>query len=386
MTDRQADALYELQNEPYRLFFPIGWLFGLWGAVLWPAFVMGLTSTYPGPLHAQVMVGGFLSAFAFGFLMTAVPRFTRSLPARVSELAWIALPLVALPLVGLSGSSMAISLTLLLSFTGAVKFLVKRFRQRNSEPPQPFMFIGIGICSGLLGLVLQLFGEQSAFAFNLGRLLFLQAFMLALVVGVGSRLIPMFMGFGPPPSPEAIADDKPRSFHNPFIWMGIVFLLSYVIEAADGLSTGRLARALLVTGVMVNYWFIWKLPPMRTKLTWGLWLSAWMTLAGLWGVALFPSYNIHFLHLVYAGGLGLMTLMIATRVVLAHGGFSLQLEGQLKSLFVVIGFVLFAAVTRLSAGFIPKSYLPHLAYAAWLWIGGLLIWGAVIGRRIFQRP
>src|SRR5215471_8126085 len=63
-------------REPYRLFFPLGILFGLAGVAIWPLYSFGLTATYSGRSHALVQTGGFLYAFIAGFLLTAVPRFT----------------------------------------------------------------------------------------------------------------------------------------------------------------------------------------------------------------------------------------------------------------------------------------------------------------------
>ena len=63
-----------LWNEPFRVFFPVGFLLALVGVLLWPLFFWGATATYPGMMHARLMIEGFLACSIFGFLGTAGPR------------------------------------------------------------------------------------------------------------------------------------------------------------------------------------------------------------------------------------------------------------------------------------------------------------------------
>jgi hypothetical protein len=42
--------------------------------MLWPLFFWGAIGTYPGVMHARLMIEGFMSCFIFGFLATAGPR------------------------------------------------------------------------------------------------------------------------------------------------------------------------------------------------------------------------------------------------------------------------------------------------------------------------
>ena len=61
-------------EEPFRLFFPLGLVSGIVGLVLWPLFLWGTVSIYPGIVHARLMIEGFMGAFIIGFLGTAGPR------------------------------------------------------------------------------------------------------------------------------------------------------------------------------------------------------------------------------------------------------------------------------------------------------------------------
>ena len=61
-------------EEPYRVFFPLGMLAGIWGVLMWPMFYAGWLKFYPGEAHTRMMIGGFMGAFVLGFLGTAFPR------------------------------------------------------------------------------------------------------------------------------------------------------------------------------------------------------------------------------------------------------------------------------------------------------------------------
>ena len=63
-------------TDPYRIFFPLGIILGMFGVSIWPLYYYGLTPGYSGRAHAFVQTDGFLFAFIAGFLLTAIPRFT----------------------------------------------------------------------------------------------------------------------------------------------------------------------------------------------------------------------------------------------------------------------------------------------------------------------
>jgi uncharacterized protein involved in response to NO len=368
-----------LCREPYRLFFPIGIAYGFWGVALWLLYGFKMISVYPGPLHMQMMVGGFLGAFAFGFLTTILPRFTRAAPAQPFELAWIAGPLLIGPLLW-GGASRLFLPALTISFLGMTVYAGSRWWRGASRPPDPFILIGHGLIAALAGLILQQIPFADPRWTLLGRLLFLRAFMLLVIVGVGGQLIPMLLGG----APAAGCMRSPRARNNRFLYLGLALLSAFFIEALMWGDLGRVLQAVIVAAVALKHWRIFQLPIARSKLAWILWTSCWFLVTGLAGEALFPRYAVHFLHLSFIGGLALTSMMVATRLVLAHGGFSLMLETRLQSLYWAGGFVLTASVTRLAAGFIPAAYEHHLTYAALLWLMGLSIWAVVVGRKIAQ--
>ena len=68
-----------MKIDLYRIFFPVGWLLGFWGALVWVLYFFDLIQ-YPGALHPEIMMGGFILSFVIGFLGTAAPKFTNSFP------------------------------------------------------------------------------------------------------------------------------------------------------------------------------------------------------------------------------------------------------------------------------------------------------------------
>ena len=63
-------------EDPYRLFFPLGMLAGIWGVMMWPMLYGGWLKFYPGEAHTRMMIEGFMGAFVIGFSGTAFPRLT----------------------------------------------------------------------------------------------------------------------------------------------------------------------------------------------------------------------------------------------------------------------------------------------------------------------
>ena len=97
MTPQRPSFLSLCPAEPFRIFFPPATLLGISGVSLWPLFFSGLHPFYPGPMHARLMIKGFLAGFVIGFLGTALPRLLSAPPLRRSDLwAFAVLPKVRL--------------------------------------------------------------------------------------------------------------------------------------------------------------------------------------------------------------------------------------------------------------------------------------------------
>lgn len=371
------------QVDAYRYFFPAGWLLGIWGVLLWILFPWSLVQ-YPGLSHPEIMMGGFFLCFVCGFLMTAAPRFTSSFgPTLLEHLASGAL-IAALFLSLAFPSKTPFFIVVNFIFIFLAVYLFRRFLSRKSNPPDAFIFVGFGVLSGLTGSVLLTLGQfidVPGSLYTFGRLLFLQTYILCLVLGVGSRLIPALLGWAPLPT-DLKATSKSKVLK--FAVLAIIFVFSYVVEVWLTFLAGQILRAIVITVLCFQYWNVHKFPKRRAYQTWGLWVATWSLVLGQWGLVVLPSFRIHLLHVIFTSGLALMTFMIAVRVGLSHGHHEMALEKNSKALGLGAFLVFFAGLTRLSAGFAPHIYQSHLIYAAYTWILGLLIWGWVFLPRIYQ--
>ena len=156
------------------------------------------------------------------------------------------------------------------------------------------------------------------------------------------------------------------------------------VIAEYGWSIPALAwlRALIGSVLVLVNLRPWRPPVTRTTLSWCVWTAHWLLISALWIVALVPKYRIDFLHAMFIGAFTLLILAVATRVVLSHGGHALAEERRSWPLRIGLATGFVAMLARLAAPFTPVSYFSHLAWASVFWIGGMLIWGIYLLRRI----
>ncbi|MNK94027.1 NnrS protein [compost metagenome] len=208
----------------------------------------------------------------------------------------------------------------------------------------------------------------------------MQAYILCLVLGVGSRLIPALLGFAPLPTE---ANNRKQQV-GIFVVLAVLFLLSFVIEALGAFLPAQVLRSVVITFMAVRFWNLHTFPQRKVYQSWWIWVAAYFVVLGHWGIVFFPSARIHLLHLILVSGLGLMTLMIASRVTLSHGKHDMGIEKNSKALFLGAFLMCAAGATRASAGITAHIYQSHLLYASYLWIGGLIVWGWIFLPKLFK--
>lgn len=374
-----------LQKNPYRLFFTLGAVLAFIGITPW-ALVLINESSYPRDLHRQIMINGFLLSFVCGFLMTAVPKFTGSFAASKIELSVIfsTLVLAAVAIFFLpsffSYGFAAVAIAALIVFAG------KRFARRSSNPPFTFVFIGVGLLLWFLSNVVQslIAGgvELSPGAQEFANGLFTNGALMCLILGVGGRLIPAILGWQDVISHqrERYEKDEPFLAVVPLdVWLAVaVFFLSFVLQPWFSATACLLARAVVVLYFGVKYWRVHRPPKARSYLTWSLWLSCWCLIGGYFLSAFWPEGGVHAMHVLFIGGFSLLTLLISTRVSLAHGGAGPAVEKTSPGILIFTSILLLAALTRVTAIVWPRIYRDHLGYAAILWIAGLALWAWTI--------
>lgn len=385
--------------DPYRIMFPLGLVFAVAGVAVWIIFAQETaTFPYPGMLHANLMIGGFMLAFAAGFLGTAAPRLTGTRGFGRIEVAVTTIMGGLLLVSAVSGWTAFFHLVIIVSLVLLISALATRLRHRRRNPPPTLLIAASGLFCGLAGNLAILLAHADLappIVMVWGRLAFYHGMMLGLVLGVGSFLVAVLLGWEELPAgaadhPADGVDEKvtrdpaegesraltPRS-KAVRIWTVIVALtlpISFIADAVGTAQIGGLTRAVMATVTALTVWRLYRLPRQRSVLAFGAWISCWCIVAGLYLYALLPTYGIHAVHIEFIGGFGLLTMVVATRVTLAHGGHQRSTEKRSFWLSLATLSILIAAATRASAALIPAFYTSHLAYAAIAWILGLSFW------------
>ncbi len=357
--------------NPYRPFFFVGYFAALVGAGVWITHPLVPGHPYPGRLHAHLMMGVFLLSYAVGFLLTALPRLTRTSFTHRYEFLGFSLLMGWIALVGVydptersffAGTTLVAALLFVFGW--------RRIKRAGAALPDFFPMLFWGWFSLFAGSLLT-FTEQG----SLGEALFYQNFMLCLALGIGVFLVPKILDY--PVAPRIRG-------RTAFFLIGLTLTLSLVAVELGVAAQAAYARAFVASFVVLFGWNIFTKAARKSILGSGIRLAAWMMLGGLWGLAVFPEYRLESLHVLYVGGFAVLTLMVASRVILSHGNYDLTAELKNAHIKYALCFFSLAAATRAAAVFVPNGYEKHLAYASAAFIAGAVVWGRYFLTRIFE--
>lgn len=368
--------------DPYRLLFPLGAFFAVAGALVWLLFQTFPEMPYPGGIHSKMMIGGFLFAYVLGFLMTAVPRMTGARPAEKPEILTGAAFVLLTGFTALLPNAAWFMGAQFLGFLFLLFFCGRRFLRRARPAPDFFVFLAAGLTAGTIG---SLFAGLATLEIlptawlRPGQVLLFQIMILSLVLGIGCRLIPVISGLAPLETVTGAGGRGPRNY-----FLGAVALIgaSVGLEAGDFLREAYLLRGLVCTMIAIFAWKLFVWPQSRSRLAYLIKASGLLVLLGFWAAAYRPDLALHWMHLTYIGGFGMMTFTVASRVTLAHGGFDLDFEKKSRALLWLGGLLPFAALTRVSAPLLSHGYYSHLRYAAAVWLVAVFIWSWVYLRKM----
>jgi len=129
---------------------------------------------------------------------------------------------------------------------------------------------------------------------------------------------------------------------------------------------GAALRASAATVILLLVWKLPRRPGRRELPAWGVWVSGWLILIGLWVAALLPSRAMAGLHLVFIGGFGLLTIGVGTRVVVMHGGHPPAAERLVLGAGVAVALA-GALIARVASDFVPALGNGLLTSSALLW-------------------
>jgi uncharacterized protein involved in response to NO len=379
-----------MKSEPYRVFFPLGIALGLTGVAIWPLYYFGVTAGYSGRAHALAQTDGFLYAFIAGFLLTAIPRFTGTdHPSRAAQYVLAATLIVSVAASELQAFALGTA-AFVAAHAQVLSMIARRFLRRRQNPPSTFVLVGLALIAGACGALLNcgIAWEMLPPSWDLlGKRLMTEGMVMLLVLGVGGFLGPRLLGFAELPKHIASTPGEGRLLRPPLpfdrmsiLWTGagMALLFSLVAEYGFNLPGMAVVRATIVTSVILGTLRLWRLPIVRTTLSWCVWVANWLIVGGVWLSAGAPRFRADFLHVLFVGGFSLLILAIGTRVTLSHGGQDLGDEHRSWPLRIGLTMGLIAMLARVGAPFAPASYFAHLAYAALLWMAGMICWGLYI--------
>jgi hypothetical protein len=260
-------------------------------------------------------------------------------------------------------------------------FFLSRYRSREYSPPRFFLFIPLGLLLGIVGASLILLG------FPVGRIFLFQGTMLAFILGVGGKLVSSLLGWSDLPLVQITRIHRKSSKFAE--WLGVLgplalLALGFALELTSWIMAARVLRALSASWIAVSAWKLYRFPRTKSRLANWLWMSGWGLVSGLWLYALAPTLGISALHLMFISGFGLMTVVIASRVTLAHGGYDLEIESKSNGIRWTGIFILLAALTRVAAPLTP-AYMHHLGYAAGVWLLAMIVWSVTFIPKVFGR-
>lgn len=358
--------------DPYRPLFLLGLLSGFVGVFLWPLFLAGQIA-YPMQVHSHLMLSVMFLSFVSGFLMTALPRMSGTAHAHSWEVFAATGILGSSVLFSLFGFSSAASAMTVAQIIFLLVFGARRILKRGQNPPPGFMFIPVGLIWCLYGSAISIFAELRfelpEGMVSLGKVAIQQAFLLNLIIGLGSRLIPFLSRI----SVVDPSNQSKESYGKSFSVL-LALNLTFLFELWLPYSLVALLRFLIFAYVAIYLFRIFQRAEQRSYLSIGLRLAVASISLALLLLGFLPNYQLALFHVLFIGGYALLTLMVATRVVLAHGGHGTQRELTSPSLGWVAGLMILAMALR------AFYFLP---WAAGVWLLALCIWLISVGRYLW---
>lgn len=356
-----------MQKEPYYYLFNFGIASASVGLLLWLAFFSGLLQSYPIRAHGSMMFFAFLFSFVMGFLMTAVPRMTQSDAASRNEIL-TALALCLLHWVfGLAFMPLYSVAVVGLQLIFLLNFILQRIWKTKKIPFVGFIFLPFAFALAFLGVIHTLYFAEAGF--KTFYILCGEAFILNLICGIGARLIPVIRRLPDAVNPD-VKTEKAR--YSEYAIYALLLNSTYILEFFEYNQLAYGARAVFILIFAVYKFKIFHKPTQYTSVALGLQASIVGLFAGYFLLSLNVVAYLPAIHLVYIAGFTLLTIMIASRVSLAHGGKGTSFEINSTPIMITTSLLLLAAILRTFLTGSPQILVFSFAIlgfltALWTW-------------------
>jgi uncharacterized protein involved in response to NO len=362
---------------------------GLWAALalaLWiTAFASGaaIPSRFdPLTWHIHEMLFGFAMAAVAGFLLTAIPNWTRRLPVNGGPLVLLAGFWLLGRIVTLLSSFVPAWIALVADLSFPVVLIAVVLREivagrnwRNLPVVGPVIVLG---CANLL-MHLDAYGTDIVPGMELGLVtgigwrLALAAF-LTLISVIGGRIVPSFTRNWLAQRGDTVVTAIPNAADHAALLVVAFATLWWAIQPYATIAGGLLLAAALLHLWRLSRWrgIATTAEPLLVILHVGYgWLVLGLGLLGLSilgpAIPALPAIpESAAIHALTAGAIGTMILAVMTRAILGHTGRALTASGVTTLLYVM---VTLAAATRVGAAWSEDWMMPALELSALLWIG-----------------
>lgn len=359
---------------PYQLFFPLGLLNAILAIGVWFVQNLGWFTSPALFIHSKLIVGGFLWSFIVGFLMTAVPRMTGTMSANkieyfISGILMIGQTLFAWQMDARYFYGNQIILTLFLILYGGRRIL-------KMSKPLPIFFSHVGVA-----MVLALLGSYYHFQGHslMGTHLYQLGATLLLILGIGTRFFSFLSGL-PSEFETVTAPLKRFLFHGAGIAVGILLFF-----AGKGITLSYFGLFVVSLIYLFRFWKVQRASNRPSALKYGVRIVATMIPLSFFLIWLQPLMYVTWLHLLFIGCFGLITLSVATRVTLAHGAYPIDLEMKSPALWWLVFFLVLGILFRIIYGFSEGPWkINYLYLASLFWILAMISWGWTFLPRIFK--
>lgn len=361
----KIDHILKFESEPYRYLFPLGAISAFWGLGIWILFQLGLLSFYPRVNHGMIMFFALFWSFITGFLMTAVPKMTGTIKAQTYEIV-ITMGLIMTQLIASTLPEHSYSVfILLLQALWMVTFLVKRFLQKFKIPFWGFVFVPAAFMMSFAGSLLYFVTSNNSYLFSIAG----EAFVLNLILGLGGRLVPAITRV-----PQAQLPTDPHENKSFYLSLSTAILLnlSFFIENFVNVNFGQILKTIITFFSIVYFLKLFKKPVQFSFIGLGLKISLVGILLGSILQVPFFGLGLAGSHVLYILGFLLITVMISFRVMLAHGGQTLDYEVQSKRILAIVSLMGLATISRFLAFNQVTSY--YVFISAMILIIAMFLW------------
>lgn len=292
------------------------------------------------------------------------------------------LSVVLLHLYGQTGWADQLFILQLLAFSATLG--VRALLLRRDVPPPAFILVVLGLACAICGTATQVIVQISAGALPtwvplFGRLLLYQGYLVFPIMGIGAFLLPRFFGM---PGGQ----NFPESLSLPPGWLakaafaaacGAVVMTGFLLEAFGHQQWGNALRAI---GIAV--YFFHEIPAHKVRVGGSLAFGLRVALVAIplaYGLmAIWPQHRFALIHILMITGFSLITLIVASRVIYGHSGQTEKFRAGLWPIRLLVGGIVTAMLTRVSADWMPDTRLAHYAYAAVVWAAAVLVWGILV--------